>query len=537
MNTKETEKFLIRLILISSIIRIFLSFYLELGNDEVYYWTYSQNLQWNYFDHPPFIAWVIRAFTLNLRLQNWEGFLRLGSIVCTGFSTYFIYRICTEIHNSRAGLLAALLYTASLYSSVIAGFFIMPDSPQMVFWTLSLWCLIGILRDEKSWKSWLGFGLFSGLCILSKVHGVFLWFGLGLFILFHRRAFFRLSQLYIAFFICLLIISPILVWNIQNHFITYRFHSERIKIDGLGISPLNFLREMVGQIGYNNPIIVAFSVLALFKFRNHLSKVFIPEALRLFNFIALPMILMVLGISLFRVTLPHWAGPGYICLIPLVSVYFDEKWHSPFIPGGIKWAIWILPSFITVAVLFVKFYPGTLNPERNLSEVFHDSLGLDDITLDLSGWKDSGMAFQKIMGEEIKKEGFLSKPPLIVDNWFAGSHLDYYYAHPMGMPVIGLGKERNLHQFVWSNTLEMEKRINLETAYTVVLSNSPIDPVKSYQAYYRHIDFLACIHSYRGNRVTGYKAARNFYIYRLSGFKGFIPHIEGGELRGLPPGF
>jgi hypothetical protein len=112
--------------------------------------------------------------------------------------------------------------------------------------------------------------------------------------------------------------------------------------------------------------------------------------------------------------------------------------------------------------------------------------------------------------------------------------LEYYFAYPIEMPVIGMGNEKNLHQFVWSNTLEMRKNINMEKAYTVVLSNSPIDPVKSYSPYYKNIEFLACIHNLRGNPISGYKTARNFYLFRLSGFKGFIPHIEGGELEGLP---
>ncbi len=52
----------------------------ELSNDEVYYWTYALQLQWNYFDHPPLVALLIRFFTGNLAVQQ-EFFIRLGSIV------------------------------------------------------------------------------------------------------------------------------------------------------------------------------------------------------------------------------------------------------------------------------------------------------------------------------------------------------------------------------------------------------------------------------------------------------------------------
>ena len=55
------------------IIKLFLAFVLELGNDEAYYWFYSQYWQWNYFDHPPIVAVWIRLFTANLLLDPGQG--------------------------------------------------------------------------------------------------------------------------------------------------------------------------------------------------------------------------------------------------------------------------------------------------------------------------------------------------------------------------------------------------------------------------------------------------------------------------------
>jgi 4-amino-4-deoxy-L-arabinose transferase-like glycosyltransferase len=536
MDQKKIDKYLFLLILFSSLIRIGLSFSFELGNDEVYYWTYSQNLQWNYFDHPPMIALLIRFFTLNLRFQGFEAFLRLGSIVCSGFSTYFIYRLTSQIHNARSGFLAALLYTASLYGSIIAGLMIMPDSPQMVFWTLSLWCMVGILEKEESWISWLGLGLFSGLCTMSKVHGIFLWIGLGIFLLIKRRKVLASWKPYIAFLLFLILVSPILFWNIQNDFITYRFHSARVGIEGVYLSPLNFLREVLGQIAYNNPLVVGSSLLALLHFNGIKKKTRLSDSLVLLNFIALPMILMVLGIAFYRVTLPHWAGPGYISLIPLTAIYFDENFTRHFIPRAVYWAMGLLPAFLIPALLFIHFFPGTLNPSRNRSEVFGDSLGLDDVTLDLSGWKDTGKVFKEFMIERMKIDHLHASPPLIIDNWMPGSHLDYYFAFPLGMPVIGMGHEMSLHQFVWSNSYELRKSKDFHIAYAVILSNMPVNPKVYYFPYYDTLQQVGIIKAFRGSIFTGYKPTRNFYIYRLSGFKGYIPHIEGGKLKGIPQG-
>src|SRR5204863_8060187 len=80
------------LILIAAIgiIRLILAFTVQLGNDESYYWLYSQHLKSNYFDHPPMVALWIRATTLNLWLQDHPGFVRLGSVISCGIATWFM---------------------------------------------------------------------------------------------------------------------------------------------------------------------------------------------------------------------------------------------------------------------------------------------------------------------------------------------------------------------------------------------------------------------------------------------------------------
>lgn len=47
----------------STAIRLWLGANLELHFDEAYYWYWSKNLQLAYFDHPPAVAWLIRAGT------------------------------------------------------------------------------------------------------------------------------------------------------------------------------------------------------------------------------------------------------------------------------------------------------------------------------------------------------------------------------------------------------------------------------------------------------------------------------------------
>ncbi len=45
------------------VINILQAAFLELHFDEAYYWLYSRNLDWGYFDHPPLVAVLIFAGT------------------------------------------------------------------------------------------------------------------------------------------------------------------------------------------------------------------------------------------------------------------------------------------------------------------------------------------------------------------------------------------------------------------------------------------------------------------------------------------
>ena len=169
-QTRSHTKTTILLIVAFTIVRGIIAFTMELGGDEAYYWFYSLNLKLNYFDHPPMVAVWVRLFTANLSLQHIEGFVRLGSLVGCAASSWFLYKLCSLLHSQRAGLYAVCIYNVSFYAAITAGLLTMPDSPQMVFYTLSMWMIARISVNDKSWANWLLFGVTAGLCIMSKIH-------------------------------------------------------------------------------------------------------------------------------------------------------------------------------------------------------------------------------------------------------------------------------------------------------------------------------------------------------------------------------
>ena len=137
------------LLAVSALIRLLLAGWLELGNDEVYYWTYAKFPDWSHFDHPGMVGWVIQLFSLNLLCDS-EFFLRLPAVVFMTLNTWMVYRIGKELHDEALGLRAALLYTASIYAFVITGIFILPDAPQNLFWLLGFWGFVRYLRKGSN---------------------------------------------------------------------------------------------------------------------------------------------------------------------------------------------------------------------------------------------------------------------------------------------------------------------------------------------------------------------------------------------------
>ncbi len=501
----HSHRKLFALILISSLVRLLIGSTIELGNDEVYYWTYAQHLQLNYFDHPPMVGWLIWATTLN-QLLHYEIFVRLGAILASGICTFLIYQMGTAIYNQRTGWYAALLYSSSIYASIIAGTFILPDSPQMVFWLLGIYLLVKINSSTtNTYKLWCWFGLVAGLCIMCKVHGAFLWIAVGLYALFINRKWLLNGWLYLAALISFIVVLPIFIWNIQHNFITYTYHGDRVSLANAGLNLLAFAREIFGEIFYNNPIVfvlVWLGVFSVFKGQLNAHK----KQLYLVLFCTLPLIFTLLIVALFKDTLPHWSGPAYSCLILIAAVKLAAK-HPNKTPKIIKTAIAFFLVIATTSILIINFYPGTLSPNKKPI-----SFGQGDFTLDLYSWKQAGTKFKALQQADVANGLMPKNAPIIINKWFPAAHIDFYIAQ---QKTYGIGSIFDLHQYYFYNNYR-QKPIKGSFAYYLAVSNTfnqaEIDFNKKY---FNKIDTPVLLPLYRNGKICRY-----LLVFRLRGFKG-----------------
>lgn len=451
ITENKIPKYITYLLIISAIIRGFLAAFIEFGNDEVYYWTYALYPDWSHFDHPGMVGWLMQLFSLNLLFDS-EFALRLSSVIFMTIDTYIIYKLGCEIKNRLAGFYAALLYTASIYSFVITGIFIMPDTPLSIFLLLSIYCFVKYFKDEKQPSKYLVLaGLFAGLALLSKYSAVFIWVGAGLYILIFDRKHLKNKYLYLSILISVVCMLPVLIWNMQNDFISFTFHGDRVGLFGK-LEPMDFVTEIVGELAYNNPVnyvLIIIAMVAIFKGNKYLAEM--PR--RFLLCFGLPFVALFWLFSLTRPILPHWSAPAFSLMLLFPAAYLSEKQSvkdgKTMVPKSIVASMCVMIVVLVFGVVEIKTGVVPLRFTEKSCSLQRWNEG--DFTTTMYGWRKIKPEFEKIRQDKVN-QGLMKETDGMVNLfWYPLANLDYYVANPLGISMFGIGDMHSLHKYSWIN--------------------------------------------------------------------------------------
>lgn len=509
MATEQTNKYksyVLLLILGSTIVRAVLAAFLELGNDEVYYVLYARYPDWSHFDHPLMVGLSIQFFSFNL-LFNSEFFIRLSSIIFGAINIWLIFRIGSIIKNNRVGFYASILYVASIYSTVIAGIFILPDTPQSLFWLISIYLMIKVLPLESSNKlagrTWLLLGLTIGLGILSKYTTVYLWLGIGLFILFYRRDWLKSPYVYLSAIVTLVVSLPILIWNYQNDWVSFVFQGSRVNSIGFDINWNYFITESLGEILYNNPVNFFLIALTFLAFLN--GKLYIKTTyLQIILLSTLPLIATFLLVSLTRGTLPHWSALSYSTLIVVVAVWIDQWNNIKLKKFTLQAAVIVMVISLVLGFTQIKFGLFSFGEHED-----YHKIGENDPTLDLVGFEQVSKAFSELVDADIQTERMPVNSILIGNNWFPLANYDYYAATQLGMDAYGIGSLDHIHKYAWINELNGGFKKGV-CAYYITDSRYYRPPGDNIVSYFESSEIADTVQIYRNGKI-----AKRAFIYRL----------------------
>lgn len=199
---------------------------LDLRTDEAYYWTWSKENVLSFLDHPPMVAWFVRFGTAIFGDTNFGArFAGLAAMLATqALLADMVWRATRDL---RAVVTAALMMEASLYFGLLMTK-ISPDVPQVLFVTAMVWALVRLATScDGRW--WLAAGMFAGLAALSKFTiGLLIPSVLAFAVLPRwRGTWLRSPYPYAAAVIALSVFMPVVIWNMQHDWASFRFQAVR----------------------------------------------------------------------------------------------------------------------------------------------------------------------------------------------------------------------------------------------------------------------------------------------------------------------
>ncbi|MFT7002669.1 MAG: 4-amino-4-deoxy-L-arabinose transferase-like glycosyltransferase [Sulfurimonas sp.] len=303
------------IILIMAFFSTIYNAFLPLHGDEAYYWMWSHHLQTGYYDHPPFIAYMI--YITNFISESEWG-VRLVNVFSLSVAAVYIFKLAAEIFDEKIALNSLLIFFSVIL--VHAGYIITTtDSPLILFYSITLYHSYRAIFYGKSIDYALT-GIMLGLMMLSKYTAILFVFTLLIFILLKRRDIFFNINFYMTAILSLIVISPMLWWNYQHDWISFAFQLGHGSSDTFKIYPNLFFEFFGGQFGIFSPVFAGVLFFFLLK-----DKLYYKDNKLFFLALSTTVILLFFFYkSLFTRMELNYTAPAYITGAILTAYIFEH---------------------------------------------------------------------------------------------------------------------------------------------------------------------------------------------------------------------
>lgn len=338
---------------------------LDLRTDEAYYWTWSKENVLSFLDHPPMVAWFIRFGTAILGDTNLG--VRLGGIVAMLATQLLLADIVRRVtsNNVRAVMLALLLPEAALYYGLLMAK-VAPDTALIPFSVAMLWSLVRLAQSNDG-RWWLAAGLFAGLSLLSKFTAIMFAPAVLAFALVPdwRWRWLRSPYPYLAALIAIVAFSPVLIWNAEHDWASFRFQAVRATVErDLTFRTLGeFIGMQFGLVGFVLLPVTLFGTV-LTAWRGYARRE--PVAILLATAVLVPFVYFLWKSLTLRVgdTWPMFLWPaGFAAVAINVTRMPFEGWSVGLVKSTVSWARTAITSgiaFVVCVFLYYMFAPWNL---------------------------------------------------------------------------------------------------------------------------------------------------------------------------------
>lgn len=229
------------------IINLLQSFYTGLFDDEAYYWIWSKNLAFGYFDHPPLVAlWIkISDFFFDGELG-----VRFFSTISFTIMLIFIWLLIDHKEKWNYVWLYFLLIVSVVFLNVY-GFITTPDTPLLLFVAVFLYFYKQFLKNDN-WINTFLLGFSMAALLYSKYHGILI----ILFTFFSNINLIKNKKFWIASIFGALLFTPHLYWQYVNDFPSFRYHliERGAKKYKIGHTLIHFVNQ-IAIVGITFPVI------------------------------------------------------------------------------------------------------------------------------------------------------------------------------------------------------------------------------------------------------------------------------------------
>ena len=521
------NKSVVALLLGGLLFRVVVAVWLYPGFDEAYYYLYTLHLDLSYFDHPPLVA-LTTGFGPWLTGEVSQFTIRLGTLILHTGALVLLYLTSARLFSTKAATLTLAIATFTPIFQIAFGVLTLPDSPLMFFWTASLYCA-ACEFFEKTPQQNLGstnsdflssrkyrpsyrlaiLGLLVGLACLGKYHGFILGLGLIGFCLTSSRHRSALTSPWALLGLGLFIvaISPILIWNFQHEWVSFRFQSER-GIPSGDYKLLDVFMTFLAGIGFLFPTIglplwwVSLQaslkqITQTWSKKSFAAEENIRQKQLLILWVTLPLIFGFTLIGGYRQILPSWPMPGFWGATLLLGQQV-VSWQKSY-PRRVRRWLWGTAIAVVSLSLFALLHmaTGTLQKPSNYALFGGFVTPQDDPSTQL-------FDIQQL------RQGFAESPILLsaLQNSSFVFTNRYYLGGQIGMALTPLAKtpittfDDDIRGFAfWSRP---EQWLGKDALYLYITANRYTRQKKltdKYKSYFKTIENIGSIPIRRGGAV------------------------------------
>ncbi len=349
--------------------------FIQLAQDEAYYWEWSRHLDWSYYDQGPMLALVIRAGTALLGTNEWG--VRLGAVLAgLGVSSFYLW---FAGRVGKPALAPWLVFAAnSLLLFAVGGVLMMHDSLAALFWCAGLACAIRAIEDDGRW--WVLAGLLGGCGVLSKYTAILLLPCLLLACATHPGLRRHLKEPWFWLGALLggaLAGYPILHWNIQQGWPSLQHVASLGGLDRSRVSLVS-LPEFIGsQFGLMTPGLMLLALMAWrWAWRRRHDDDRLGRLRWLLWCCCVPVFGLFLALSLRSRVEGNWPAPAYVAALALAAWRLESLGLRR--GRASRWALGLAAAFFLL--VFSQAAWGWLPLPEGLAG--------QDATYRLEGWRE-----------------------------------------------------------------------------------------------------------------------------------------------------